>query len=154
MNHQKAKHLRQLRCRRHVRRKILGTVDRPRLTAFRSSKHIYAQLIDDVKGVTLASASSTAKGGAYGGNIKAAKLVGAKLAEAAKAFHCGDLFVDNTTKHRAHDQQGMILVEPGPIAAECLSEGLRECLNLLICDDLALAVGRHVHPPCFSRHES
>jgi large subunit ribosomal protein L18 len=85
MNHQKSKHIRQLRRRRHVRRKIIGTSDRPRLTVHRSSKHIYAQLIDDLKGVTLAAAGSSGKGGGYGGNIKAAKAVGAKLAETAKA---------------------------------------------------------------------
>jgi large subunit ribosomal protein L18 len=47
--------------------------------------HIYAQMIDDETGKTLAAASSQAKGAGYGGNIKAAKSVGAKLAEAAKA---------------------------------------------------------------------
>jgi large subunit ribosomal protein L18 len=56
---------------------------------FRSSKHIYAQLIDDLAGVTLAAASSLVpdvkSGLPYGGNIKAAKVVGAKIAEAAKA---------------------------------------------------------------------
>lgn len=89
MNHQKAKLKRQLRRRRHVRRKIVGTAERPRLTVFRSSKHIYAQLIDDLSGVTLAAASSNTKEvrGAlpYGGNIKAAAVVGKRLAEAAKS---------------------------------------------------------------------
>lgn len=89
MDHQKAKKRRQLRRRRHVRRGITGTSERPRLSVFRSSKHIYAQLIDDLKGVTLAAASSktadVAKEVAYGGNIKAAKAVGKQLAEAAKS---------------------------------------------------------------------
>jgi len=89
MDHQKAKHRRQLRRRQHVRRNITGTAERPRLSVFRSSKHIYAQLIDDLSGATLAAASSAAedvrKGTAYGGNIKAAAVVGKKLAEAAKA---------------------------------------------------------------------
>jgi large subunit ribosomal protein L18 len=89
MDHQKAKKRRQLRRRRHVRRNITGTSDRPRLSVFRSSKHIYAQLIDDLKGVTLATASSrtadVAKEVAYGGNIKAAKAVGKQLAEVAKS---------------------------------------------------------------------
>ena len=89
MDHQKAKRRQQLRRRRHVRRNITGTAERPRLTVFRSSKHIYAQLIDDLSGATLAAASSAAedvrKGTAYGGNIKAAAVVGKKLAEAAKA---------------------------------------------------------------------
>ncbi len=88
MNPQKAKAKRQLRRRHHVRRKITGTPERPRLTVFRSSKHIYAQLIDDLAGVTLAAASSLTpevhKDLPYGGNIKAAQAVGAKLAAAAK----------------------------------------------------------------------
>jgi large subunit ribosomal protein L18 len=88
MDHQKAKRLQQLRRRRHVRRKITGTAERPRLSVFRSSKHIYAQLIDDLSGVTLAAASSRAggvkKATPYGGNVKAAAVVGEKLAAAAK----------------------------------------------------------------------
>lgn len=52
---------------------------------FRSSKHIYAQLVDDDAGKTLAAASSAGKDGGYGGNIKAATAVGTKVAEAAKA---------------------------------------------------------------------
>src|SRR5205823_903976 len=73
--------------RQHVRRSIMGTAERPRLTVFRSSKHIYAQLIDDLTGATLATASSRSKdvGLPYGGNIKASQVVGKKLAEAALA---------------------------------------------------------------------
>src|SRR5271168_3960830 len=89
MDHQKAKRLHQLRRRHHVRRNVTGTAERPRLTVFRSSKHIYAQLIDDLTGVTLAAASTTnpevRSSAAYGGNVKAAVVVGKKLAEAAKA---------------------------------------------------------------------
>ena len=85
MDHNKAKAKQQLRRRQHVRKRIVGTAERPRLSVFRSSKHIYAQLINDLDGVTLAAASSQAKGTAYGGNIKAATVVGKKLAEAAKA---------------------------------------------------------------------
>jgi large subunit ribosomal protein L18 len=88
MDHQKAKHRRQLRRRQHVRRGITGTAERPRLSVFRSSKHIYAQLIDDLTGVTLAAASSQSEGVkkamAYGGNSKAAKEVGKHLADVAK----------------------------------------------------------------------
>jgi large subunit ribosomal protein L18 len=86
MDQQKTKHRRQLRRRHHVRRKVVGSAERPRLNVFRSSKHIYAQLIDDLTGVTLAASSSRAKEAAlpYGGNIKAAQVVGKKLAEAAK----------------------------------------------------------------------
>jgi large subunit ribosomal protein L18 len=98
MNHQKAKSLQQLRRRRHVRRKIVGTPERPRLSVFRSSKHIYAQLIDDLAGVTLAAASSVVgdvkQGLPYGGNVKAAKVVGAKIAEAAKAKRIGKVAFD------------------------------------------------------------
>ena len=76
------------RLRRHarVRTKISGTAACPRLNVFRSSKHIYAQIIDDVAGVTLAQASSVEKDFAqYGGNVEAAKAVGKTLAERAKA---------------------------------------------------------------------
>src|SRR5687767_3130025 len=85
MDQQKIKHKRQQRRRFHVRSKITGTPQRPRLSVFRSSKHIYAQLIDDLSGTTLAAAGSSGKGASYGGNIAAAKIVGQKLAEAAKA---------------------------------------------------------------------
>jgi large subunit ribosomal protein L18 len=88
MDHQKAKHKRQLRRRHHVRRNIVGTPERPRLTVFRSSKHIYAQLIDDLNQVTLAAAASNAPAlreqVKYGGNVKAAVVVGRTLAEAAR----------------------------------------------------------------------
>jgi len=71
-----------------VRRNITGTAERPRLSVFRSSKHIYAQLVDDLSGVTLAAASSRTadvkKTVAYGGNVKAAKAVGKQLAAVAK----------------------------------------------------------------------
>ena len=88
MDQQKAKKRRQVRRRNHVRSHIRGTTERPRLTVFRSSKHIYAQLIDDLQGLTLVAASSRGeaqkKEVPYGGNIKAAQVVGKKLAEAAK----------------------------------------------------------------------
>jgi large subunit ribosomal protein L18 len=89
MDQQRAKLRQRLRRRNHVRRKIVGTPERPRLSVFRSSKHIYAQLIDDLHGVTLASASSKTKEGSgqspNGGNVKAAVVVGKQLAEAAKS---------------------------------------------------------------------
>ena len=69
------------------RRKVFGTAERPRLVIYRSSRHIYAQIIDDLAGVTLASASTRAKavreGISYGGNQKAAKTVGAAIAKQA-----------------------------------------------------------------------
>ena len=75
------------RIRRHkrVRSKISGTPERPRLNVYRSLKHIYAQLVDDVSGVTLASANSLEKGfDAAGGNVTGAKRVGELIAERAK----------------------------------------------------------------------
>ncbi len=74
------------RLRRHkrVRGKISGTAQKPRLCVFRSLKNIQAQVIDDVSGRTLASASSLGKEFTqYGGNIEAAKLVGQAVAKAA-----------------------------------------------------------------------
>ena len=76
----------QARLRRHarVRRKISGTAARPRLNVFRSSKHIYAQIIDDVAGVTLVSASTMDKDfTGNGGNIEAAKAGGNTVAKRA-----------------------------------------------------------------------
>ena len=76
------------RLKRHarVRTKISGTAARPRLNVFRSAKHIYAQLIDDVAGTTLVAAASNEKDfGIYGGNCDAAKKVGALIAERALA---------------------------------------------------------------------
>ena len=73
-----------LRRHRRVRGKISGTAERPRLAVFRSSKHIYAQIIDDVAGVTLASASTMDKDfEGFGGNIEAATKVGNAVAKKA-----------------------------------------------------------------------
>jgi large subunit ribosomal protein L18 len=77
------------RIRRHrrVRKKVLGTAERPRLAVFRSNKHIYAQVIDDISGRTLASASTLEadrRGGATA-TVDAAKQVGEALAERVKA---------------------------------------------------------------------
>ena len=74
------------RIKRHkrVRAKIFGTPERPRLCVFRSAKHIYAQIIDDVNGKTLVSASSMEKDFTeYGGNKDAAKKIGELVAERA-----------------------------------------------------------------------
>lgn len=69
---------------KRVRGKIRGTAECPRLNVYRSLKHIYAQLIDDDKGVTLVSASTAEKTfSEYGGNIQAAKKVGLALAKKA-----------------------------------------------------------------------
>ena len=73
---------------RRLRAKLAGTTEAPRLAVYRSTKHIYAQIIDDVKGVTLVSASSIDKDMrkdlSHGGNIEAAKLVGKDIAEQCK----------------------------------------------------------------------
>ena len=67
-----------------MRNHIAGTAARPRLNVFRSLKNIYAQIIDDEKGVTLVSASSKDKGfSQYGGNVEAAKAIGAAVAKKA-----------------------------------------------------------------------
>ena len=73
-----------LKRHRRVRAKISGTPERPRLNVYRSTKHIYAQIIDDVNGVTLASASSMDKGfEGNGGNVEGARTVGAMIAKNA-----------------------------------------------------------------------
>ena len=78
-----------------IRKKIVGTATRPRLSVFRSAKHIYAQLIDDDAGVTLAAASSLALGGKDStGNCDAAVKVGGLIAESAKAVGCGKVVFD------------------------------------------------------------
>ena len=88
------------RKQRHVRvrKKVSGTAQRPRLNVFRSSNHIYAQLIDDLQGVTLASVSTLDKDvkaeAAYGGNKHAAKIVGKAIAEKAKAAGIKEVVFD------------------------------------------------------------
>jgi len=81
-----------MRRRRHVRKKVTGTPERPRLTVFRSHKNIYAQIIDDTAGRTLVTASSMEKEtrgrlGDGGGNTQAAQTVGEQLA--TKAVEAG-----------------------------------------------------------------
>jgi large subunit ribosomal protein L18 len=86
------------RTRRHrrVRKKVTGTAERPRLAVFRSNKHIYAQLIDDVAGRTVAAASTVeqvARGGATG-TVAAAREVGTRLGERGKAAGVGKVVFD------------------------------------------------------------
>ena len=105
-----------MRLKRHVRvrGKISGTPERPRLNVFRSNANIYAQLIDDVNGVTLVSANTLEKefeGAAS--NCEAAKKVGASLAERAKAKGIEEV---------VFDRSGYIY--HGRVAA--LAEGARE----------------------------
>ena len=105
-----------MRLKRHirVRGKISGTPERPRLNVFRSNANIYAQIIDDVNGVTLVSANTLEKGfeGATG-NIEAAKKIGAVLAERAIAKGINEV---------VFDRGGYIF--HGRVAA--LAEGARE----------------------------
>lgn len=83
MAHESKDHKRQ-RVHKRLRRRVRGTPERPRLAVFRSLKHIYAQVIDDDQGYTLASASSAEKNGASGGNVAGAKSIGKLVAERAK----------------------------------------------------------------------
>ena len=84
----KKKRMGHLRRRKRVRQKISGTGDRPRLSVFRSLKHIYAQLINDELGVTVAEASTLSpelkETLSNSGNVKAAESVGALIAQKAK----------------------------------------------------------------------
>lgn len=69
-----------------IRKKVFGTAERPRLTVFRSAKHIYAQLIDDDKGITLVSSSTATEDFSKAGKkSEQAKAVGAALAAACKS---------------------------------------------------------------------
>lgn len=104
------------RLRRHerVRKNISGTAEKPRLNVFRSLNHIYAQIIDDTKGITLVSASSLDKSfDGYGGNVEAAKKVGKMVAEKA---------LEKGIKTVVFDRGGYIY--HGRVAA--LAEGARE----------------------------
>ena len=86
--------------RRHlrIRAKVSGTLERPRLTVFRSHKHLYAQLVNDFQGKTLLSLSTLSKPMKekiqYGGNIKAAEILGQMLAEEAKKLKIESVVFD------------------------------------------------------------
>ena len=87
MNIQKKKWKRLTRRRHHIRKKVRGTAERPRLAVFRSLKHIYAQVIDDDRGHTLVSLGTTGKGldgVERGGNVQAAEAIGEALAKKAQ----------------------------------------------------------------------
>jgi large subunit ribosomal protein L18 len=79
-----------------IRRKVRGTTARPRLAVYRSLNHIYAQLIDDEKAQTIASASTTEKalGVKSGGNVAAAKKIGQTIAERALAVGISSVVFD------------------------------------------------------------
>ena len=80
-----AKADRRQRLKYHIRKKVKGSSERPRLSVFRSNTSIYAQIIDDINGVTLASASSVGLGGRKeNANVDTALQVGKKIAEKAQ----------------------------------------------------------------------
>ena len=91
-----------IRRRKHlsIRSKISGTAERPRLSIYRSNNNIFAQLVDDVNGVTLVSASTIdkeIKGNVkHGGNIESAKLVGKAIAERAVAKEISVIVFDRS----------------------------------------------------------
>lgn len=89
MNRIELKRKRHWRRSKSTRRKMLGTTERPRLSLFRSHKHMYGQVINDVDGKTICAASTQGKEIAekvrYGGDIAAAKVVGEVLAQKAQA---------------------------------------------------------------------
>lgn len=118
MKRMQLKNARRTRRKMSVRRNITGSTERPRLTIFRSLTHIYAQIIDDTKGITLASASTTDKevrGKITGEMTKSdeSKLVGTVLAQRAKA---------NNVTTVAFDRNGFLY--HGRVKA--LADGARE----------------------------
>ncbi|MEO0513986.1 MAG: 50S ribosomal protein L18 [Planctomycetota bacterium] len=85
MEKNKLKTLRRTRRKTGIRKRVFGSPEQPRLSIFRSSKHVYAQLIDDFAGKTLAEASTVSAKVEKGSNIDAAVVVGKAIAEKAKA---------------------------------------------------------------------
>ena len=89
MDHSRTIFRQRLRRRFRVRKPLRGTAERPRLSVFRTDKHIYAQIIDDASGKTLASASSVYRqireAVGFGGNKQAAEAIGRAVAERARA---------------------------------------------------------------------
>jgi len=96
----KTKSRNKLRQKRHIRirQNLVGTALRPRINVFRSSKNIYAQVIDDVNGVTLASASTVEKDSKIkdGGNTEAAKAIGTLIAERALKLNIKNVIFDRS----------------------------------------------------------
>ncbi|MHC5024277.1 MAG: 50S ribosomal protein L18 [Planctomycetota bacterium] len=87
MDRNKLRIIRRDRRKRGIRKRVIGGPDRPRLTVFRSGRHLYAQVVDDLAGRTIVSASTIEKGHRLeqGGNRQAATEVGTRLAERARA---------------------------------------------------------------------
>lgn len=92
----KKKDARRTRIKKSIRSKVSGTAERPRLSVFRSNKEIYAQLIDDVNGVTLTAASSIKAESKTGASnrIEVAALVGKAIAEKAKEVNITSVVFD------------------------------------------------------------
>lgn len=89
------KQLRRNSIRTRIRRTVKGTAERPRLSVFRSNKQIYAQLIDDLNGVTIVAASSSAKDiNATGNKVAIANAVGKAIAEKAKSSGISSVVFD------------------------------------------------------------
>ena len=92
-----SKEQRRLRIRRRIRKRLSGTAERPRLTVFRSNKQIYAQLIDDVSGKTLAAASSLKDEAAQSvPKIEQATMVGKAIASQASAAGISEVVFDRS----------------------------------------------------------
>lgn len=83
-----------LRRKKRIRKKIRGTSERPRLSVFKSAKHIYAQVIDDVKGHTLVSVSSFEKGAHKRANVKACEELGRLVAERCMSSQIEKIVLD------------------------------------------------------------
>lgn len=78
------KNQKRVRIHERIRKGLQGTTERPRLSIYRSTAHIYAQIIDDLKGVTLVSASTAEGKSKTGGNVASAKEIGKTIAQKAK----------------------------------------------------------------------
>jgi large subunit ribosomal protein L18 len=91
-----SKNIVRIRVHERIRRKVRGNEERPRLAVYRSTKHIYAQVIDDRKGHTVAAASSSEKSSAVksGGNVAGAKEIGKLVAQRAKEKGIGKVVFD------------------------------------------------------------
>ena len=95
MDRNKLRTVRRNRRKRGIRKRVIGDAQRPRLTVFRSLNHIYAQLVDDLRGHTLATASTCDKGHSGGtSNIDGAKLVGTRIADRAKEAGVSEVVFD------------------------------------------------------------
>jgi large subunit ribosomal protein L18 len=86
-----------LRRKKRIRKKVYGSTERPRLSIYRTASHIYAQIIDDVHGKTIAAASTLSEDlghDGHKGNVEAAKAVGRLIAQRAKAANVGQVVFD------------------------------------------------------------